>query len=182
MWVAIAIPAALLLVLVVIYNGLVWKKNRVEKAFSSIDVYLKMRYDLIPNLVAAVKGYMEHEQEVIEKVTELRGRVAGGGLSTDEAVGVNNEIGKLLHGMMVVVENYPELKASENVQSLQRNLTEIEDRISAARRAYNAAVTDFNNAVEMFPSNVVAGMFGYRARRFFEAADSDRENPNASLR
>jgi len=183
MWIPFAVVAgALLLVFLLIYNGLVFRKNRVEQAFSSIDVYLKMRYDLIPNLVGAVKGYMEHEQETIEKVTELRGSVMKGGLTTDEAVDVNNQLGQLLRGIFVVIENYPELKASENVMNLQRNLTEVEEKISASRRAYNAAVTDFNNSVEMFPSSIVAGMMGYRVRKFFAAAEDEKAAPEASLR
>ena len=171
-----------LLVLLFIYNGLVWRKNRVEQAFSSIDVYLKMRYDLIPNLVAAVKGYMEHEEEVLTEITELRARAVKTRLGTDEAVEVNNRIGRALGGIFAVIENYPELKASANVMNLQRNLTEIEEKISASRRAYNAAVTDFNNSVEMFPSSIVAGMMGYRPRRFFEIESAERALPDADLR
>jgi LemA protein len=180
-WIPVGLAAFLLLALIVVYNGLVWRKNRVDNAFASIDVYLKMRYDLIPNLVAAVKGYMDYEKSVLKEVTELRARAASGALAADETVELNNRIGRALGEIRVVVEKYPDLKASANVQQLMRNLTEIEDRLSASRRAYNAAVTDLNNSVEMFPSSLVARTFGFSQRRFFETPESEKANPRADV-
>ena len=178
MWIAIGILAFGLLVVVVMYNSLVSKKNQAENAFASMDVMLKKRYDLIPNLVAAVKGYAKHEQSVLTEITELRAQAASGKLSTDQTVAVNNLISKALLGVFAVVENYPELKASDNFMQLQRALNEIEEQISAARRAFNAAVTDLNNSVEMFPSNLIAQMTGYQRRQLFEILSTERTNPD----
>jgi LemA protein len=168
------------LVLVGMYNGLIRRRNAVENAFGGIDAQLKMRYDLIPNLVASVKQYMQHEAGTLEQLTALRSRAVGGGLGTDEKVAVGNEIGRALRGLWVAVENYPQLRASENVQQLQRSLNEIEDRLSASRRAYNAAVTDFNNAVETFPSNLMASLMALRRKSVFEAPEAERQNVSVS--
>jgi len=174
---AIVIPiGVLLLFLFLMYNSLVGKKNQVENAFASIDTLLKKRYDLIPNLVAAVKQYMQHEAGTLTEITELRAKAMSGGISSDEAVALNNKIGKALGGIMVAVENYPDLKASENFQQLQRSLNEVEEQISAARRAFNSSVTDYNNSVEMVPTNMVASMMGYRRRQVFEIPDEERKN------
>ena len=162
------------IVVALIYNGLVGKKNMCENSFATIDVMLKKRYDLIPNLVAAVKGYMTHENEVFTKITELRAKAISGNLSTEEKIGVNNQITSALRSIMVSVENYPELKASENFLHLQTTLTELEEQISAARRAYNSAVLDYNNACEMIPTNFVASIIGYGRKSFFEAGDGER--------
>jgi LemA protein len=174
------IPLIVLVVLAVlcigIYNSLVGKKNAVEKAFGSIDVMCKKRYDLIPNLVATVKQYAAHEAGTLEKVTALRNQASSGNLSSDETVQLNNQLTHALGGLMVSVEAYPELKANENFAQLQRALNETEEQLSATRRAFNAAVTDFNNAVEMFPTNIVAGMMRYTRRQLFEAAEQERKN------
>ena len=180
---AIVIPivgviAIVLITCFVLYNGLVGKKNRVENAFATIDTMLKKRYDLIPNLVAMVKQYMKHESGVLTEITALRAKATAGGVSSDEKVDLNNRIGSALQGIMVAVEAYPELKANENFRHLQRTLNEVEEQISAARRAFNAAVTVFNNAVEMFPSNIMANMMGYARRRLFEIPREERENVN----
>ena len=181
MWIAIAIVVAVaLLIVFAMYNSLIGKKNDVENAFASIDVMLKKRYDLIPNLVAAVKQYMQHEAGLLTKVTELRARALSGGLTSDQAVEVNNKITQALGGIMVAVENYPQLKANENFMQLQRSLNEIEEQVSAARRAFNAAVTAFNNAVEMFPSNMMARMMGYTRRQLFEIPEAERKNVNVA--
>jgi LemA protein len=160
------------------YNSLVGKKNAVEQAFGSIDVMCKKRYDLIPNLVASVKQYASHEAGTLEKVTELRNRAASGKLSADEAVQLNNQLTHALGRLMVTVEAYPQLKANDNFIQLQRALNETEEQLSAARRAFNAAVTDFNNAVEMFPTNLMAGAMNYKRRALFEAAETERQNVN----
>jgi len=177
-WVIVGIVVLFLIIVFAMYNGLVGKKNQCENAFAGIDATLKKRYDLIPNLVSTVKQYMKHEASTLTEITELRAKAMSGGVSSDEAVGLNNKIGKVLGGIMVAVENYPDLKASDNFQQLQRTLTEIEEQLSAARRAFNASVTDYNNAVEMFPTNIMASMMGYRRRQVFEAAEAERENPN----
>jgi LemA protein len=166
----------LFLVVALLYNSLVSKKNRVDNAFASVDVLLKKRYDLIPNLVAAVKGYMTHEREVLEKVTALRAKAMSPNVSADEKIEYDNMVSSFLRGIMVSVENYPQLRASENFLQLQASLSEVEEQISAARRAYNASVLEYNNAVEMLPTNLMASLMKYKQRRFFETAAGEREN------
>ncbi|MBP9854015.1 MAG: LemA family protein [Candidatus Omnitrophica bacterium] len=158
------------------YNGLVGKKNQVENAFSGVDVMLKKRYDLIPNLVSAVKQYMQHEKNTLTEITELRSKAVSGSLSNDEKVEIDNRISKAIGGIMVAVENYPDLKASANFLNLQRSLNEIEEQISAARRSYNASVLDYNNAVEMVPTNFIAGLMNYQRKMMFEIIDAERKN------
>lgn len=176
MFVALIILVILILIAIGIYNSLIGKKNTVENAFGSIDVMCKKRYDLIPNLVATVKQYAAHESGTLEKVTALRNQASAGNLSADETVQLNNQLTQALGGLMVQVEAYPELKANENFNQLQRALNETEEQLSAARRTYNAAVTDFNNAVEMFPTNIMAGIMNYKRRQLFEAAEQERKN------
>ncbi len=178
MFVLIGVVVVVLLVVFGMYNGLIGKKNNVENAFASIDTILKKRYDLIPNLIATVKQYMEHEKGVLENVTALRAKAMSGSLSSDETITLNNEINKAMGGIMVAVESYPDLKANQNFMDLQRSLNEIEEQLSAARRSFNAAVTDFNNAVEMFPTNIMAGMMNYKRRQLFEIPEVERENPD----
>lgn len=167
-----------LILLAAIYNGLVGKKNRAEQAFSGMDVMLKKRFDLVPNLVATVKQYMKHEAETLTRVTELRAKALSPSTPTSERVAIENQLTRALGGIMVAVENYPQLKADENFRHLQASLNEIEEQISAARRAYNAAATDLNNAVEMFPSNIVASMTGFTRRELFEVPQEQRQNVN----
>ena len=170
----------LLLALVVfgMYNSLIGRRNAVENAFAGIDTTLKMRYDLIPNLVASVKQYMQHEAGTLTRIAELRAKAVSGGLSTNEQVDVSNEMSRTMRGLMVAVENYPQLRASEDFQQLQRSLNEVEDRLSASRRAFNASVLDYNNSVEMFPTNVMANMMGLRRRSMFEIPEAERQNVN----
>jgi LemA protein len=176
MWIAIGIIVVLLVFVVLMFNTLIGKKNQVTNVFGSIDALLKKRYDLLPKLITAVKEYMKHERGVLEEITELRAKAVSGRLSDDEQVDLDNKISKLLGGIMVAVENYPQLKASENFMHLQRTMNEVEEQISAARRAYNAAVTDYNNAVEMFPTNIMAGMMSYRTKKVFEIPDQQRQD------
>jgi len=177
----IAIVAVVVVIgfLVVLYNSLVGKKNQVTNVFGTIDALLKKRYDLLPKLIATVKAYMKHEKEVLEEITKMRAKAVSGRLSDDEQVELDNIMSKALGGIMVAVENYPELKANENFLQLQRTMNEVEEQISAARRAYNAAVTDYNNAVEMFPTNIVASMIGYRLKKVFEISEEQREDVDA---
>lgn len=168
----------LALIPVFIYNGLIRKKNEVTNAFGGIDVQLKKRYDLIPNLVATVQQYAIHEKELLEKVTQLRAQAIGGNLTNDEKVAIDNQISGSLRSIMVAVENYPDLKASENFLNLQRTLNEVESQISAARRAYNAAVTNFNNGIETFPGNLMAGMMNLSRKQVFEIPETERQTVN----
>ncbi|HKL72533.1 MAG TPA: LemA family protein [Marinilabiliaceae bacterium] len=166
------------LIAIVLYNGLIRKKNEVDNAFGGIDVQLKKRYDLIPNLVATVQQYATHEKELLQKVTELRAQTLSGKLSNNEKVVLDNQMSGALRNLMVSVENYPDLKANENFLNLQRSLNEVESQISAARRAYNAAVTSFNNGIETFPGNLMAGMMGLSRKQVFETPVTERENVN----
>lgn len=179
------LPAALvavpLLFFVVLYNGLVGKRNRCENAFSGIDVQLKKRYDLIPNLVETVKGYAQHEQDTLNAVMEARGKALQGGQTTDQKVENDNVLGAALGRLMMLTENYPDLKADSQFTMLQRSLNEVEEQISASRRTFNAAVNDYNDSCEMFPSNVVAGMFNFKRRAFFETPEAERAPVNVSF-
>jgi len=157
-----------------IYNGLVTLKNRVDEAWSDIDVQLKRRYDLIPNLVNTVKGYAAHEKEVFEKVTEARSRAMGAGTTGDKAQ-AENMLSNTLKSLFAVAEAYPELKANQNFLALQSELTDTEDKIQAARRFYNGNVRDFNIKIEVFPNNIFAGMLGYVKREFFGIDEGEKE-------
>lgn len=174
--VLIVIVFIVLIAAISMYNTLVTRKNRVNYALSTIDALLKKRYDLIPNLVNTVKEYMKYEQNLLNQVTELRTKALSGILSTAEKDSVESEIGKLLKNIVVVAENYPELKANANFLQLQAALNEIEEQISAARRAFNASVTEYNNAVKSFPTNVIAGMFNFKEFKWFEIPEEERKN------
>ena len=160
--------------LVMTYNGLITLKNRVDEAWSDIDVQLKRRYDLIPNLVNTVKGYAAHEKEVFEKVTEARARAMGAGTAQDKAQ-AENMLSNTLKSLFAVAEAYPDLKANQNFLELQRELTDTEDKIQASRRFYNGNVRDFNIKIEVFPNNLIAGMLNFAKREFFEAEGSEKE-------
>lgn len=175
---AIIVIAVIFLIPVVLYNTLVGKKNQVENVFASVDALLKKRYDLIPNLISTVKTYMQHERGTLTDITELRAKATSGQLSDDEKVDLDNKISKALGGIMIAVENYPDLKANQNFLQLQSTLNEVEEQISAARRAYNATVTDYNNAVEMFPTNILAGMLNYQRKTVFAIPQEQRKNIN----
>ena len=135
---------------------------------------LKRRYDLVPNLVACVTGYLNHERNALAEITTLRIKATGRGLSQDDALDIGGQAGRHLSRIMVAVEAYPQLRASENFLQLQRSLNEVEEQLAAARRSFNAAVTEYNNAVQMFPGNLVARIFGFRLRRLFEVAEPER--------
>lgn len=171
----LVIAVVALVVLTMIFNGLVYKRNRVRNAFSSIDVNLRKRFDLIPPLVEIVRGFAKHEEETFTLLIEARRRIDSGELNASQRLRVEEEIGPRLNRLLAVAEDYPELKSSSHFLNLQRNLTEIEEQISAARRAYNAAVFEINNAVESFPSNLVAGAFGFMRHDFFEASEAVKD-------
>ena len=172
----ILIVIALLLILM--YNSLVAKKNQVENIFASVDTVLKKRYDLIPNIVASVSKYMEHEKSLLEEVTKLRSEANRPNISDEHKIALDTKVSSALGSIMVAVENYPELKSNENVMHLQHTLHEVEEQISAARRAYNQAVTDYNNAIEMIPTNFMASLMNYKAKEVFEIVESERKNIN----
>ncbi len=171
----------LLLTVIFIYNSLVAKRNMVRNAFSSIDVNLRKRHDLIPSLVETVKGFARHEQETFTRLIEARRQIHSGTLSESERLRVEEEIGPGMHRLIALAEDYPELRSNDHFLNLQRNLTEIEEQISAARRAYNAAVYEINIAVESFPSNLIAGTFGFQRHDFFEAAADARGSVSVNL-
>lgn len=164
------------LVAILMYNSLISKKNQVDNISAGVDTVLKKRFDLIPNLVASVSRYMEHEQSILEKVTELRSQAMKPNLSDTEKISLDAKLTTALGSITVAMENYPELKANDNVMHLQRSLNEIEEQISAARRAYNQAVTDFNNAIEMFPTNLMATWMNLNRKAVFEILSSERQN------
>lgn len=164
--------------IVVQYNSLVSLKNYISESWSNVDTELKRRYDLIPNLVATVKGYAAHEREVLERVTDLRNRCAANNGSPGEQARDEVQFVDALKQLLVIVENYPELKADQHFLKLQGELINTEDRIQAARRFYNGNVRDYRNKCETFPSNLVAGMFGFQAQEFFSVPPSVKEVPN----
>ena len=176
MWIAIIVSVVVIAIVVLLYNSLIAKKNQVTNVFGTIDAMLKKRYDLLPKLITTVKNYMKHERQLLEEITKMRSEAISGRLSDDEKVDLDNKMTKMLGGIMVAVENYPDLKANQNFLQLQSTMNEVEEQISAARRAYNAAVTDYNNAVEMFPTNILASMMRYRLKKVFEISQEQRED------
>jgi LemA protein len=160
--------------IIAVYNGLIRLKNRVDEAWSDIDVQTKRRYDLIPNLVNIVKGYAAHEKQVFENVTEARSRAMGAGTTADKAQ-AENALSQTLKSLFAVAEAYPDLKANQNFLELQRELTDTEDKIQASRRFYNGNVRDFNTKIQVFPNNIIAGMLKFTAREFFEAEGGEKE-------
>ena len=158
-----------------LYNKLVSLTNKIEEAFSTMDVYLKKRWDLIPNLIETTKGYMKHEKEVLTDITDLRNK-GYDKLSTDEKIKANEKMSTGLEKLMAVAENYPDLKANTSFQQLNSNLTKVEEDIANARKYYNGSVRIYNDIVKMFPSNIIAGMFHYQAKPMFEVNEQEREN------
>jgi LemA protein len=166
-----------------IYNGLIGRRNRIDEALAQIQVQLKRRHDLIPNLVNAVKGYMGFEQQVLTDVTNARAQAvtAGAKGSVAEQAQAENMLTGTLRSLFAVVENYPDLKANQNVLSLQEELTTTENQISFSRQHYNASVLEYNNAIQVFPNVLLAGMFGFTKREFFEAEPEAANVPNVDL-
>ena len=156
----------------IVNNNLVKKRNAVKQSKSGIDVYLNQRFDLIPNLVECVKGYSKHEQSIITEIADLRTSYMNQSKDIKSAENLNNKMNQLI----AVAENYPELKASEQYLNLQKNLTKIESQLQAARRIYNADVTNYNNKIELVPSNIIAKMFGFKPAQLFEIEEYKKEN------
>ncbi|MFA5777374.1 MAG: LemA family protein [Parcubacteria group bacterium] len=171
----IIVLAILIIWIIMTYNGLIKLKNRVDESWSDIDVQLKRRYDLIPNLISTVKGYAAHEKELFEKVTQARTQAMGAQTPEDKEK-AENMLSGTLKSLFAVAEAYPNLKANQNFLELQRELTDTEDKIQASRRFYNGNVRDFNTKIEIFPNNIFAGILHFVKREFFQADASEKEN------
>lgn len=180
LYIIIAIVVILLLLVLTTYNSLIKLNNKVEEAFSTMDIYLKKRWDLIPNLVEVVKGYAKHEKNTLEEITNLRSN-SYDKMNTNDKVEVNNKLSQGINKLMAVAESYPELKANENFKDLSTQLVKIEDDIANARKYYNGTVRIFNNKVQMFPSNIIASIFGYKTKKMFEATENERKNVKIKL-
>jgi len=177
----IAVVGLLIIFVIGMYNALVRRRNQVDNAWSQIDVQLKRRHDLIPNLVETARGYMKHERQTFEAITKARSQ-AMGAKTVSEASKAEGALGEALSKFMLVVENYPDLKANQNFLSLQEELSSTENRIAFARQNYNDQVLFFNNKIQMFPSNIIASMFGFGKRDFFEIEIAgERETPKVSF-
>ena len=180
-WILIGVAVLLALIFVLIRNSIIGSRNRVDESWSGIDVQLKRRYDLVPNLVEAVRGYASHERETFEKVTDARAE-AMRSEGPSEASKAEGMLTAALGDLRAVAENYPDLRATENFQQLSRNLSELEDEIQASRRIYNSNVQSYNTKIQMFPNSIVAGTGGFEERDFFEIEiASEREAPQVSF-
>ncbi len=174
-WIVLSVIVMTAIYVVGVYNDLVQGRIRVREGWSGIDVQLKRRHDLIPNLVETVKGYMQHEKGALEEVTRLRSQVMGSSTIKDRAV-LENNISQALSAILAVAENYPDLKANQSFLDLQKNLAGVEDEIQLARRYYNGAVRDYNIEVQSFPGNIIANAFHFEAQEFFEVATAAERN------
>jgi LemA protein len=179
MIVAIIILGVIFLIGLGLYNSLIGKKNQVANAFSSIDVMLKKRFDLLPNLVETVKQYMQHESATLSRIVELRSQATAGNLTTNEKIELDKQVSSGVRGLMLTVESYPDLKANQNFINLQSTWTESEEQIAAARRTYNSSVTDYNDAIMMFPGSLVAGMLNYQPIAVLSNTEEERRNVSA---
>ncbi len=182
MWVYVvgAVILILLIYAFVVYNSFIKLNNKVREAFSTMDVYLKKRWDLIPNLVETVKGYAKHEADTLKEVVELRGNTYDS-LSQEEKLNTSENLRNGINKIMALAEAYPELKANENFKDLSSQLTKNEEDIANSRKYYNATVRMFNDKVEMFPSNIFAGLFGFKSKKMFEANETERKNVEVDL-
>lgn len=180
----VVLAAVVAIWIIFVYNGLITSKNRTKEAWSDIDVQLKRRHDLIPNLVESVKGYMTHERELLEKITEYRSQAMRAQTEghTKELAETENLLGGALGKLQIAVEAYPDLKANQNVGQLMDELSDTENKIQASRRFYNGQVRDFNTKLQVFPTNIIAGFLKFTAFSFFEITDpKERENVKVSL-
>ena len=181
-WIILGVIAVIVIGGILIYNGLVQRRLRIREAFAQIEVQLKRRWDLIPNLVNAVKGYMGFEQSVLENVTQARANaVAAGAQGPAQQAAAENALTGTLRSLFAVVENYPELKANQNVLELQEQLTTTENQIGFARQHYNAVVLDYNTAIATIPNVLIAGPFGFKAEEFFDAEPEAAQVPRVDL-
>jgi len=175
LWILLVAVGAIVVWLILVFNSLIRLKNRSQEAFSDIDVQLKRRHDLIPNLVETVKGYAKHEKELFEKVTQARANAVNA-KGVAEKGQAENMLSQTLKSIFAVAENYPDLKASQNFLKLQDELSDTENKIQAARRFYNGNARDFNIKIEVFPNNLVAGVLGFKKFEFFQAETKERKN------
>lgn len=177
MWIYIIIAIIILIIIYAfsLYNSLVQLSNKVKEAFSTMDVYLKKRWDLIPNIVETVKGYAKHEEDTLKEIVSLRNSTYDK-MSDGEKIKANEQLSNGINKIMALAEAYPDLKANENFKDLSNQLTKVEDDIANSRKYYNGVVRIYNNKVEMFPSNIFAGLFGYKSKAMFEANVNEREN------
>ncbi len=180
LYVLIVIVAIIAIYIFIQYNSLVKSSNIVKEAFSTMDVYLKKRWDLIPNLVEVVKGYEQYEKDTLEKITSLRANTYDK-MSMNTKLNINEQLTQGIATIMATFENYPDLKASESFIELSHNLTKVEDEIANSRKYYNGAVRIFNNKVKMFPSNIVASIFGFKIANMFEANSEEKSNIKVDL-
>lgn len=180
LWIGGGILLLVVFYFIGVYNSLVVLKTRIEEALSGIDVQLKRRADLIPNLVETVKGYAKHEKEVFENVTKARSALMSA-QSVQEKAEADNMLTGALKSLFAVAEAYPELKANTNFEELQKQLEDTEDKVAYSRQFYNSNVLDYNAKIAMFPSNIVAGMFGFKSYDFFKAAEEDKEKVNVKF-
>src|SRR3989344_2171501 len=178
-WVLIAIVAVVVLFVIYIYNSLIRLRMRVNNAWSQIDVQLKRRYDLIPNLVEAVKGYMKHEKGVLENVTKMRASLVTG--SMQKRAAASNQITDALKSIFAVAENYPQLKANENFKHLQEELSGTESKIAYSRQFYNDSVMQYNESLQVFPKNFFARLFSFKSEEFFATKEKEKENVKVSF-
>ena len=179
-WILSGIVVVLILWFIGVFNGIISLRNRTQEAWSDIDVQLKRRHDLIPNLIETVKGYAKHEKEVFTKVTEARAN-AMSAKGPDEAAKAENMLSDTLKSLFAVAENYPTLRSSENFQKLQDELTDTEDKIEAARRFYNGNVRDFNTKIQVFPNSMVAGIVSAKPFELFGMAEGEKETPQVKF-
>lgn len=182
MWIYIIIVIIVLIIIYAfaLYNSLIKLNNKVKEAFSTMDVYLKKRWDLIPNIVETVKGYAKHEKETLKEVIELRNSVYDK-MSDDEKIKTNEQLSNGINKIMLLAEAYPDLKANENFKDLSNQLIKVEDEIANSRKYYNGVIRIYNNKVEMFPSNIFTRLFGYKSKSMFEASANERENVKVKL-
>ena len=179
-WIVLGVLALLLILVGITYNKLVVLRNRVKDQWAQVDVQLKKRFDLIPNLVETVKGYASHEKETLEQVIAARNKFQSA--NTPEAeMEANGELSQVLSRLMVLSEAYPDLKANENFIQMQRDLKDVEEKIAYARQFYNDRVLSYKNKREMFPSNIIASMFNFKEEKFFEASATEKEAPKVSF-
>ena len=175
LYIGIGVAVVLLLLVLGTYNGLAKLNNKVEEAFATMDVYLKKRWDLIPNIVETVKGYAKHEKETLEDIVKLRNG-SYSKMSTEEKVEANNKLNEGIGRLLAIAESYPDLKANENFKELSKELTKCEEDIANSRKYYNGSVRQFNDKVVVFPTNIIAALFGFHKKTMFEIDEAERNN------
>lgn len=180
LWIILGVVAILIIMVMAIYNSLIVLRNKKDNEWAQIDVQLKRRADLIPNLVETVKGYAKHEKSTLEEITQARNSLASA-KTPEEEMKKNNELTNAIFKLFALAENYPDLKANQNFLSLQNDIKEAEDKISIARQFYNDTVLTYNNKVETVPTSIIAHLFGFKKATFFEVEESEKDTPKVSF-